>query len=333
MLKRTIIILSAVIIFFAAGAVGGFYWLFRLPMEHDTATFIVKRGQPLIYTSEQLSRAGVIKYPFLFSSYARFAGADRKIRSCEYEFADGMSMLDILKMMVDGKCKLYKITLIEGWTLAQMADYLGLQPFAGASFKDDFLRLTEDEGFVERLEIVSPSLEGYLFPETYFVQRPNSAREVVSLFYGEFNKVWDTGLARRAEELRMTKGEIVTLASIIEKEAGSQEEMPFVSSVFHNRLKKNMPLQADPTVIYAIKDFDGNIRKSDLSIRSPYNTYIHAGLPPGPICNPGLSALKAALWPAPTKYLYFVSRGDKTHEFNEDYEGHLRAVKRYQSGK
>lgn len=306
------------------------FFSLKTQVMHEDAVFVVQRGTPMIMIAGQLSRAGVIKNPAIFSLYARAFHFDRRIKAGEYEFAGGLSAIEVLNKMIKGECRLYKITLIEGWTVNQMADYLAQQRFALPAFQSNFLAAANDKYFVRSLGIENDTAEGYLFPDTYMIQRPQTAEVLVNMLISEFNKVYTKEFEQRANELGFAKNQVVTLASIIEKEAGSNAERPIISSVFHNRLKKQMPLQADPTVIYTIKNFNGNIKKSDLSISSPYNTYVNQGLPPGPIANPGEASLKAALWPAQTDYLYFVARGDGTHEFNKTYPEHAKAVARYQ---
>ncbi|PIR16384.1 MAG: aminodeoxychorismate lyase [Deltaproteobacteria bacterium CG11_big_fil_rev_8_21_14_0_20_49_13] len=326
-----LIVVTAVIVCVSFGAFA--YFALSLPIIHEEATFVVARGTPMIMIAEQLSRAGVIKNPIIFSIAARLLRYDRKVKAGEYIFDNGLSSLDILKKMVRGECKLYKITLIEGWNNDQMAEYLANQPFATEYFKDNFLAATGDKYFVNSLKIDNSTAEGYLFPNTYFIQRPQTGEWLVSYLAGEFFKNYTSEFEARAKELGMTTNQVVTLASIIEKEAGNDAERPLISSVFHNRLKENMLLQADPTVIYSMKAFDGNIRKSDLSIKNPYNTYINTGLPPGPIANPGVASLKAALWPAETGYFYFVAKGDGTHQFSKTLAEHNMAVAKYQLNK
>ncbi|HXV79018.1 MAG TPA: endolytic transglycosylase MltG, partial [Candidatus Binatia bacterium] len=172
---------------------------------------------------------------------------------------------------------------------------------------------------------------GYLFPNTYHLVPPASPREVILKMTEQFRNSVELLGGHHREDNGLTPHEVVTLASMIEKETGVEAERPLVSAVFHNRLRLKMPLQSDPTVIYGLKDFNGNLTRKDLNTFSPYNTYRIPALPPGPICNPGLSSLKAALFPAPVKFLYFVSKNDGTHHFSENLEAHSQAVKTYQS--
>ncbi len=324
----------AVIAGISAAALLGFaYYSLQTSVHHETATFAIEKGTPLIMISEQLSRAGVINNSTLFALYTRLTRADRRIKAGEYEFTDGLSARDILRMLVNGECKLYKITLIEGWTIQQMADYLSAQPFAFPSFKDAFVGAAHDKFFVRSLGIDADSLEGFLFPNTYFIERPRTAEWLLTRLVSEFNKIWTLEFDARTQELGQTRYKIVTLASIIEKETGADAERPMVASVFYNRIKKGMLLQTDPTVIYGLKDYNGNITRADLSNPHAYNTYVHAGLPPGPISNPGLASIKAALWPAQTDYLYFVSKNDGTHQFSKTLAEHSQAVNKFQKHK
>ena len=185
-----------------------------------------------------------------------------------------------------------------------------------------------DEGFAASHNIDGPSTEGYLFPDTYVLSKGMGARQILDLMINRFWQVFNSLVQGR--DLPMSIREIVTLASIVEKETGLAEERPVIASVFLNRLKKRMRLESDPTVIYDLKDFDGNLTKKHLQAPSPYNTYRHLGLPPGPIANPGRASLEAVLKPAQTSYLYFVSKNDGSHFFSSTLKEHNRAVVRYQ---
>ena len=190
-----------------------------------------------------------------------------------------------------------------------------------------------DGGLVADLEPEARDLEGYLLPETYFLSRKSTEADLVQMMVDSFRRLWTSRLSRQAGQTGLTIREIVTMASLIEKETGSEVERPLVSAVFHNRLRLGMKLMCDPTVIYAVKlakNFDGIIHQSDLDFDSPYNTYLYPGLPPGPITNPGRASLEAALSPAETDYLYFVSKNDGTHVFSANYSAHREAVVRYQ---
>jgi UPF0755 protein len=187
-----------------------------------------------------------------------------------------------------------------------------------------------DKTLIAALGIKADTLEGYLYPDTYKFPREVKPKEVVVTMVDHLRHVFNADFQARAQELNMTLHEVLTLASLIEKETGSGDERPEISAVFHNRLKKRIPLQSDPTVIYSLPNFDGNLRKKDLSSPSPYNTYRWAGLPPGPIANPGVQAIRAALYPSNSRALYFVSRNDGTHHFSVTLAEHNEAVEKYQ---
>ena len=218
-------------------------------------------------------------------------------------------------------------TIPEGYTLAQITEVMGQQNVTDTA---EFARLVRDRAFIASLGIEADSLEGYLFPETYYFARGTKAKDVIRMMVDGLQHVWTAELQEQAARLRLSLHQVLTLASVIEKETGAKEERELIAAVFHNRLKKKIPLQSDPTVIYGLPAFDGNIHKRDLSSHSPYNTYRVQGLPPGPIASPGAHAIRATLFPAQAPYLYFVSRNDGTHHFSSTLEEHNRAVEKYQ---
>ncbi|MDP6626047.1 MAG: endolytic transglycosylase MltG, partial [Nitrospinota bacterium] len=194
-----------------------------------------------------------------------------------------------------------------------------------------FIAMAFDPVIVKKLGFNAHSLEGYLFPDTYYFEKKISDYDILKKMVDAFRKkIMIQEIMVEAKKSNLSLHEIVTLASVIEKETGKEEERPLISAVFHNRLRKKMRLQSDPTVIYAIRNFDGNLRKKDLRIDSPYNTYRYAGLPPGPIANPGLSSIKTAMQPAKANYLYFVSKKDGEHKFSSTLKEHNQAVLKYQ---
>lgn len=262
---------------------------------------------------------------------ARFKGVDTEIKAGEYELSPSMQPKEILRKLLSGEIFRRAIIFKEGALLRDLpalVEAAGLLP--AAEFKEAVSdrELSALAGVTEAL-----SLEGYLFPDTYLFSRPVSPRQIIERMISEANKHWTSEFAGRARELNLSRHEVLTLASIIEKESGNVEEQPLVASVFHNRLSKGMKLQSDPTVIYGIENFDGNLKKIDLITPHSYNTYTNFGLPPGPIANPGLSAIRAALFPANTRYLYFVGNGQGRHVFSESLEEHNDAVARYQLGR
>lgn len=284
------------------------------------------RGSGLRQVARLLSRAGVVDHPRLFVLAARLSGRGTGLKAGEYRLSAAMSYGAILEHLHRGRVLLHPVVIPEGFTLEQIAQRLAAR---GLVDKQRFLALARDPDFARGLGIEAPSLEGYLFPATYRLPRGLSEQTILTRMVRRFLKEW-----RRLEPLARRQGlsrhQVVTLASIIEREARLPSERRLISAVYHNRLKKNMPLQADPTVIYGLDAFDGNLTRRDLASDTPYNTYLHRGLPPGPICSPGAASLEAALDPAPVGYLYFVARGDGSHHFSATYRQHARAVRRYQ---
>lgn len=294
-------------------------------------------GQPIILTIEpgqsfdqvanNLEREGIVSSAFNFKILATLRGDARRIQAGDYNFAAASRPGRVLGRLTRGDTLRLRVTLPEGLTIAQIAARLA---DAGYSDHHEFLRLANDPAFAELLGIEAPTLEGYLFPETYKfgVNLPSRhlLRFMVDQFHKHLSEEWVGAAARQGLNLH----QLVTLASIIQKETARRSEMPVISAVFHNRLKRGMPLQADPTVIYGITDFNGNLTRRDLRTHTPYNTYTQRGLPAGPIANPGARALRAAAQPADTPYLYFVSRGNGTHQFSRNLREHNEAVNRYQ---
>jgi UPF0755 protein len=293
---------------------------------------IIRSGSSLRGIASQLYDEKVIGTPKLFEILARARGVSRGLRAGAYEFPAGSTLSEVLRKLASGDVKEYAFTVIEGWTIDDIAAALVGQPYlAGPSVPEQLARLAKDGGFVASVGVEdAPSLEGYLFPDTYLVEKPIEASTLLRQLVGQFHKVW-AGLDDIAKaRTPLSKAEIVTLASIVEKETGAEGERPLVAAVFLNRLKKGMPLQSDPTIIYGLKGFDGNIRKTDITNPHKYNTYVHPGLPPGPIANPGKASLEAVLTPARVDYLYFVAKGDGTHHFSTTLSEHLAAVRTYQ---
>jgi UPF0755 protein len=255
------------------------------------------------------------------------------IKAGEYEFDFRMRPLEVLDTLVKGQVKRHLVTIPEGFTLSQIAQLMEDQKIVDGN---DFLQKASSPPLITSLGVpfaeVGPqaTIEGYLFPETYHLYREMEPEEVIKAMVHQFKKVFGPELTNRASHLGMSEREAVILASIIEKETALPDEKPLVSAVFHNRLARKMPFQSDPTVIYGIKNFNGNLTKNDLQRPTPYNTYLRTGLPPSPICNPGKESLLAALHPAPVPYLYFVSKNDGSHYFSSDLEDHNRAVWKYQ---
>ena len=255
----------------------------------------------------------------------RLRGDAHRLKAGEYRFSDDMTPDVILEKIVSGEVDYRKFTLPEGYSVYQAAELLEQK---GYFKKDIFLEKCRDKAFLVRLGLKEASAEGYLYPATYNLSRGGSEEQLLEQMIGQFNKAY-AAIQEGEGAHRFSRHEIVTLASIIEKEAVSADEKTLISSVFHNRLRIGMPLQSDPTAVYGVRAFSGKVSKADIQRPSPYNTYLNRGLPPGPIGNPGKDAVQAAMNPAKTDFLYFVARQDGTHHFSRNLEEHNRAVVRY----
>ena len=296
--------------------------------SQDGQVVEIKPGMTLKQVAHLLADKELLNEPSTFMLYTYLQGEQNHIQAGEYRFSPSMPPHDILEALTSGMAVLYTVTIPEGYRITDIADLLEAK---GLVDKPAFIEATRNRELLESLHIPSGSLEGYLYPETYKFSKAGGARRIVQTLLDTFKeRVLQPERVQQAEAMQFTFHEIVTLASLIEKETGLGKERKLISSVFHNRLAKKMRLQTDPTVIYAMVNFDGNIRKKDLSIDSPYNTYKHFGLPPGPIASPGLESIQAALDPEETDFLYFVSRKDGSHQFSTNYKDHIRAVQKYQ---
>ncbi len=297
------------------------------PGDTSTTIFEVPPQSTFKGIARDLESQGLIRSRWSIIAFAKIRGQDTSIMAGEYEFSPSMRPDEILEKMASGKMFLRKITLKEGESMREIGPDLEKQ---GILQQLDFEKALSDGGLLQELGITATSLEGYLFPNTYQFPRNTPAKKIIETMHEQLQKRWLPEWDERLTQLSMTKHQLLTLASIIEKESGSTDEQPLISSVFHNRLSKGMKLQADPTVIYGIPNFNGNITKEDLQTPTPYNTYVITGLPPGPIANPGLSAIKAALYPATSNFLYFVANGQGGHVFSETLEQHNESVNMYQ---
>ena len=296
-------------------------------MDAGIVTFVVRSGQGVSEISHRLGAEGIIRQPLVFRIFSRLNGFDSKIKAGEYRFSATMSPADILENLVKGKVALYRLTIPEGYTMLQIAELVG---GSGITGRGVFLEALSDRKLMARLDIAAESFEGYLFPDTYFFPKDTAAETIISTLASRFQSVMTSRRLERAREIGLSVHEVVTLAAIIEKETGAAQERPVISSVFHNRLKRGMRLESDPTVIYGIEGFDGNITRKHLAEQTPYNTYQIKGLPVGPIANPGEASIEAVLFPANTDYLYFVAKKDGTHQFSTNITDHNRAVAKYQ---
>ena len=282
-------------------------------------------GSGIRKLANELKAGGVIRSTWHFVLMTRLRGDAHRLKAGEYRFSDAMTPEMILKKIVSGEVDYRKFTLPEGYSVYQAAELLEQQ---GYFKKDTFLAKSRDKVLLARLGLNEDSAEGYLYPATYNLSRDGDEEQLLEQMIVQFNKAYTT--IQGGERIqRFSRHEIVTLASMIEKEAVSAKEKPIIASVFHNRLKIGMPLQSDPTAVYGVRAFSGKVSKADIQRPSPYNTYLNKGLPPGPIGNPGMDAVQAAQNPANTDFLYFVARQDGTHQFSRNLEEHNRAVVRY----
>jgi len=306
---------------------GYFYSATRAPGGGETVVEVAP-GTPFSRVSADLAGRGLIKNARAFQALAILKRVQNQVQVGEFELSANMTAGEILSALTRGRSIQYAVTIPEGHRISEIAAVLEEKGLAG---RESFIALSRDPEVIASYGLDAPGLEGYLFPDTYHFSKFTPERTILNVMVATFKeRAMLPEVLERAQALNLSLHQAVTLASLIEKETGVAEERPLISSVFHNRLAINMKLQTDPTVIYALENFDGNLRKKDLFIDSPYNTYRYPGLPPGPIANPGLESILAALSPAKTDYLFFVSRQDGSHQFSTNLPDHNRAVSKYQ---
>lgn len=300
------------------------------PSAITTDTFIyIPKGSGVRSIKTLLSQKGIIRDDIRFLALARMSGTARHLRSGEYLIPPNLKPLEILHILTEGNVVRHKVTIPEGLTSNQISTILAEK---GWIDPQRFAELTHNHEFIASLGINLDSLEGYLFPDTYSLTRGEVTEEsIIRTMVNRFHNVWKEVTADMASDL--VRNQIIVLASIVEKETAAQQERPLIARVFLNRLEKNMRLQSDPTVIYGIENFSGDLTRDDLRRETPYNTYVIKGLPPGPICNPGKESILAVLRPADAPYLYFVSKNDGTHHFSTRLKEHNRAVRKYQKNR
>ncbi len=324
---RTLAIMLPVLIavVFLTGAIYLMH-LFSSPMDPSGREKIVliRKGLGVKDIGRLLEKEGIIKGHRAFNLLVMLHQDTRSLRAGEYRLSPAMSMNEVLDTLKEGRIHYRKVTIPEGYTLKEIAAALERE---GLSAAGSFLAQATDPVLVARLGLDAPSMEGYLFPETYYFTYGVTGREIIETMLSALKKKYPPDFQRRAQELGMSMHQVLTLASIIEEEAAVEPERPIISGVFHNRLKRGMPLQADPTVRYALGGYRGALTEKMMKTPSPYNTYLHPGLPPGPISSPGISSIKAALYPEKTPYIYFVAGKDGTHKFSSTLREHNRAVR------
>ena len=335
-MKKLLLSVLVVVVLVAGGAAAFVFFMLNRIQEpykgfSESEKFVdIPSGTGAAEIRRRLVEAGIVSDEFAFRAALMWTGQSRALKAGEYRFDRPMSVVNVIEKLARGDVYGHPITFPEGLTIREMAAIVESHGFGTA---DEFIKATRDGALVNDLDPAAKDLEGYLFPETYTLPRGTPVAKLVSLMVERFRDTYMALEAKRSGEVNLSTRQIVTLASLVEKETGKGEERPLVAAVYWNRLNKNMPMQADPTVVYALVKagtYDGNIRKADLSFDSPYNTYRYPGLPPGPIASPGRAALEAALAPASVDYLYFVSKNDGSHAFAETLEKHNANVHEYQ---
>ena len=287
----------------------------------------IPSGTGLRAAARILAREGVIDHPDLFALLTRLKGMGRELKFGEYRLSAALPPSQVLRVVTTGTPLQHRITFPEGLTVRKMA---ALLERAGLADENRFLAKARDPALAAGLGLPGQDLEGYLFPDTYLLPRGLKPESIIRIMAGRFKEVFAQLKAAAPPANGLDDHQTVILASLVEAETRVDQERPLVAGVFVRRLKKGMLLQCDPTVIYGFPELEGRLRKKHLTDPHPYNTYVHKGLPPGPIGNPGRAALAAALNPAQTKYLYFVSKNDGTHHFSRNYAQHRAAVNKYQ---
>ena len=282
----------------------------------------IPSGANMRVAADSLGKAGVIHFERLFTAYASMRGSDRGIKAGTYLLHRNASWGFVLDALRAGRGLVHVVTIPEGFALSQ------IEPLVAARLDvpiDSVDAAAHDPALLRRLAVPTSTLEGYLFPDTYIFAEHTTARSAVETMAREFEQVWRPEWTARLDTIHLTRNEALTLASIVEKEARVADERPVIAAVYLNRLRAGMLLQADPTVQYALGKHVARVFYKDLEVKSPYNTYAHAGLPPGPIASPGKASIQAALYPASVPYLYFVAFPDGHHEFHHDLKDHERA--------
>jgi UPF0755 protein len=339
------ILLSFILILLVAVGVSAF-WVYRdlhTPLQHSKAGQYIEipRGSSPATVVRKLAAEGIIRHEWPLAIYLKLTGKGSRFKSGEYNFRSPISPLAVANRLESGEQRLLRLTIVEGWTRWDIANAMFKVPELKLQEPDSALPLMDDVSLVKDIDPAASNLEGYLYPETYFFSPDAMPSQVIAIMVKRFRAMWKPDWATKARVLHLTPREIVTTASLIETEAKLESERPVVASVIYNRLKRQMALGVDSSVIYAAKlegkwRNDGKVYKSDIERKSPYNTRLHIGLPPGPIASPGESSLVAALNPAQTDYLYYVrepSRDDGAHNFyaNEsDFASGVQALRNWE---
>ena len=286
--------------------------------------FLVETGEAFSSVASRLRALGLVEHPRGVEVYAWLRGWDRRVKAGTYQLVRGERARDILAKLVSGDVLRVSVTIPEGFTHAQIAGALAAEADVDSTV---FAGLLTKREILDDLGVKGPSLEGYLFPDTYLIPWGTTPEGIAGMMRARLEEILAAGMDKRSEQIGMTRHQVLTLASIIQAEGRLPEELALVSAVYHNRLRAGMKLEADPTVAYAMGGYKGRLYYKDLEVDSPYNTYLHVGLPPGPICAPGKAAIIAALYPDTTcNALYFVAKGDGGHIFSLTLRDHVAAV-------
>lgn len=315
---------SFAIVCFSCILIGGYY-LSSPSTSEDVVSVTIVPGSNTTTIAKRLASENLIRSPFVFKLAVRYQGIGRQLRAGKYKLSRDMRLTQILDELQKGQIEYQTFTVPESLTATAIAE---LWEKNGLGTAEEFQNAIEIPILLQKYIPDGVSAEGYLFPNTYKFAKGASAETVVRMMLSESDAVWNDSLAEEAKILGLTRHQVITLASIIGREAGSKSEIPIISSVFHNRLKNNWRLQADPTVLYALGNPNRLLTRKDLKTVSPYNTYLHKGLPPGPIGNPGKASILGALRPDKTSFYYFVATGPGKHHFSKTLEEHNRM--RYQ---
>lgn len=308
--KRALLILGATAVVACGGPSG------------PQVRVVVPQGASFRAAADSLAKAGVIQAPALFRLYAKLRGGDRRIKAGTYLLRRGSSWNSVLNALREGKGLMFTVTIPEGFTLSQIVPLVARVVEVPA---DSVIAAARDTAHLRRLGVPTPTLEGYLFPDTYMFLPGTPARVAVGAMVRRFEQVWRPEWTSRLDTLGMSRHQVMTLASIVEREAKRPDERPVIAGVYRNRLRSGMRLEADPTVQYARGIHTNRVLFKDLDVDSPYNTYKHTGLPPGPIASPGAASVRAALYPADVPYKFFVAYPDGRHEFTVDFTQHTAA--------
>jgi UPF0755 protein len=286
-ISRYVIIFSAVVVLFFVLLIN--YSTSPIDKKNVNVLVDIPTGSSFLKVTEILDQEGLVKNRVFFYSLTIIKNARRHIRAGEYEFNTSLTPSAMIDKLLHGEIKIHKVIIREDLSLREIAALLDKEKLIN---KDDFFELSRDEDFLESLNVKANSIEGYLFPETYFFDRSMSTRQIMKIMVSQFWKKVTPEMIKRAGDLGFNTHQFVTFASMIGKESGDNTEKPIISAVFHNRLKKRMPLQSDPTAVYDLNNFEGKVLRSHLRRKSPYNTYVRKGLPPGPIANPGVTSFQ-----------------------------------------